>query len=284
MTINTGAGGGVGGPPTLTPRELEASAATEVAKLMMGIMSADEIKPFSQVDTDAAWKYKSSPENPLLPPLNRLRIALAQTLVTDTTWTQELDRLINLLPADVKAQLLIESQLPIEERDPAYGALDAVLGIAAKVIAWANSAAVSGASEIGASRLELNLILPEFLRKSLNIQATAFLEASQNYLALVGHNNVNYDRLQQTVGDINELLTDFTNLTTGTLDKGGLSELAADMDKLYTQTLSTGNDLQGLRPLLWTMSIITATAALNTAASPSLLWGLSIADIGFAKK
>lgn len=205
--FSTGSGGSVGGPATPMPRELEATAATEVAKMMLGVMFDSLDKPFSQIDAHTTWKYNANANNPTIPPLTRLRVVLAYAREADTTWMEEFNRLLDLLPADVKAELLAESRLPIADRNPAYGALDNLLGMIAKSMVWLRTVSQPMDPEtVAISHIPQYQAMPEVSREVMTRLGAEILRKVRDYLDDVGHNDPHFDGLMRFTNDIEEAL------------------------------------------------------------------------------
>lgn len=214
MTVSSpGTGGTIGGPPTLTQREIETTAQTYFGKQLMGIFSDTLEIPFSQIGLTNVWKYSSAATNPTIPPLIRTRVALGGDQSADEGWRDQISSLVDLLPPDVKAMLLSQVGLDPESRVPEYVALDQVLGNTSTVLAWLEG--IKAPTE-SATAIELNTLyqnLPQAVSNELFAVGSDISNGANGYLAFVGRNNPNYDDLAYVSREVSNSLEAFNDST-----------------------------------------------------------------------
>lgn len=286
MGFDTGTGGSVGGLPTKTPNELEASAWAAVASQQIGKMPNSDDVLFSQINPQTTWKYNSTSSNPVLHPLTTLRMASSAPREPDQTWSGLYAKLLDYLPSDVRERLQQENQIPLEERSPEYSAFNRVLEKTAKAMAW-----LQGINEpmdpaaIALSHIPQNNALAATAFEGTVSHGKEVLSAAQDFINQIGPNAINHDKLLGIANQFQNVLQDLDDLghPIGS-NKQSLSLLAEDLQTLSSQLhgVSFGNDMQVLRTTVDVMALVTAALASKSAA-PSLLLGLSIASTGLSE-
>lgn len=284
MTSGTGLSSNVGGPQVPTPRELEASAATAVSKMLMGIMTDSLSKPVSQIDYDATWKYKSTSNNPTLAPMVRVRVSTASTAPPDESWTDAFNSLLDMLPQDLRTRYLAEAKLPPEQRSQAFTSMDNILGKAARFLTWLHAAAQPmDPAQVALTNIDEYKALPKTMSTNAVQFGKELVGDVKKYLNTVGHSSPNFDKLSQANGDLEDLLNNFETLTAqgGDASKTAWANLAKDLEILLQRlnNVSIGDDMQVIRPLTAVMILIAAAAAMENGAAPALL-GTSLSSIG----
>lgn len=286
-SVSTGTGGSIGGPPTLSQRELETSAAAQVAKQMAGITADSLMQHFAQMGLDAKFKYKSAANNPSLAPLVKTRINATNPKDTDpAAWKEMLTRLVNYLPSDVRNELLRQAKLPPEERDPAYASLDKFLGNTATMMLWLDdSTQPLDAAQIANSHILQYQGLSDSIAASTIVQAKEMLSNLRDAMKEIGPNNPNFDDIMKLSSEVSEKLKDFEDLVaSGNVDKEKMADLASSLKTLNDRVsaLAIGDNMQILKPILSALTDISAIFSLNTD-SGSLLFGLALALTGFSE-
>lgn len=264
-----------GGPQQLTALEIELSAATTNLRTQLGVLRDSMEVPFSQLDAAATWKYQSTSSNPTLSPMVRVRTSGTSPRESDKTWTEEFSHLLDLLPEEIKRQLIIESKLPPEERNPAFGALDSTLGAMAKAIVWLKAASKPVDTSLGQEPFYAHVV-----QQGALANGNAVLTGAHTFMEEQGHNMVHFDGLTKFVTQIDDGL-DLLNRLSNPSD---LQIVAKRLESLNTQLNRTylGDELQILKPMLAALTLVAAAATLNPGTSP-LLIGLSAANIGIEK-
>lgn len=284
-SFGTGVGGTVGGPSVPTPREQEATAAMAVSRMLMGITKDTIEKPFSQIDPEAAWKYKSTASNPTIAPLHSLRLSLTPDKQTPSAWVDQFEYLLSQLPADIRQQLILQSRLPLEERDPAYSSLDSTLGTIATLLFFINNAATPvDASVVNATHIPQYLALTQTGLTGLLETAIPLSNALEALLASQGANTPWFDAtlsIKNEIGNSLAQLSDLSNSPQTSANHYVL--LAEDLTNLNSklQEINAPGNLQILKSLVDTMSLITTAMTLPDGVGP-LLIGLALATIGLS--
>lgn len=276
--VEPGKGASVGGPPTLSPYELQATAATKVLQYALGIQPGDthDVSPFSDVYRQSLWKYQSDASKPSMP-LFTLRGAAGPPLETPTNWIDEFNNLVQLLPEDVKAEYMAQAKLPIEQRDPAYGNLDAVLRQAADFIVWVKAASQPTDPEsLAALHNAQWQALPAQAKAGVQTMGGQIISGASDYLKSVGHNDPFFDAFAKYINQGGAALQDMSQQ-----DKEGLARLVGDLDQWSAQIKqgATGGSLLALGTLMSVMSNVTAATSLPNG-SQSLLFGWTTANTG----
>lgn len=279
MTISPGTGSSIGTSSTPYPREIETSAATVVARMLMGMVPDTIQRPFSQIDVDAAWKYKSSANNPTIPPLSQLRVAMTSLREADKTWAEQFNILLNLLPEDVRNELFLQASLPQEEQDPAYLALDAALGDASQFLVAINKM-TKPLDTAAPDRIADFQNMPLETLENAFLQGNVILSSLLNAVNAMGHNDFHFDALSRFTAEIDDRFQELAKLTSQQpLNQDALSQLAKDFDKIGNQLGTAGDQLQILKPIADMLSSISGAFSVNPGSTPLLL-GLDIASIG----
>jgi hypothetical protein len=210
MVFSTGSGGSVGGSPTPTHRETETTAATEVGKMVLGIVQDSLEIPFSQIGLQNTWKYNSTASNPSIPTLNQMRMVLSFAKGPNTEWTGTFAELMDLLPKDVKERLLNESKLPFEQRDETYGKLDNFLGLMAKGLSWMRGVSTPQDPEKAALTHDKTYkSLPFNAKKGLEPTVSDILKGADGYLEQLATGSQHFDELLKAVNNAKEALGTF---------------------------------------------------------------------------
>jgi hypothetical protein len=275
---------GFGKPLQMTPRDLEMTAATTNMMAKLGITSDSLEKPFSQTDLDATWKYKSSSSNPSLKMLSNLRMGEGETTGADEKWTNFFNQLVDSLPPNIKRAYAQQLSLPSEERSQNFSAMQDALEMAASTLAWLDTA--SSVDENSSDNVKLtaaNEGLVNLAKFTVSVQGSEMLNALDALLQNIGHNDPNFDGLSNVTNQTKELMQGFQSLVSqgNAATKEEWAQLAESLGKLSVQfqTVSLGDKLQSLGPLLATMALIADAGSLKTGAA-SLMLGLGIGLIG----
>lgn len=279
MTMSTGTGGTIGGPPTPLPMEQEATAATVHKQIASGIIPPElyDIIPFTQMNPPTTWKYSSDASKPVIPTLRRLPVGAKPIPEKDTSWIQEFERLLNLLPKDVRERFAHEAKQPLADRNAAYADLDTFLGFMSDFKAWMDRVTRPMDFEsVARTHIVLNQMLPDQVRQETLFLAKAILEASREHLRSVGPNDPNFDLV---LAFTNKFGASIAELESGNSEV--VSKIAQDLAEWKTQLQgrSLGDEWQVLRTAIELMSFTATTSAL-TSGSRALLFSLAIATIG----
>lgn len=282
MGFDAGKGATIGGAATPSQREWEATAHVETSRMVLGITLDSLSKPISDIDRDATWKYKSSANNPTIPPLSTLRIASKPATEDDQKWVDQLKKLLNALPPDVREELLSQSALSPEERDPAYVALDTVLGNLSQFLDLLEKAGTP--SPLGEVRVELNNALGSIGLNGAYFQTLEILGEVVSYLNDVGHQDPQFEILSKFSSEIQADLDDIKEYLR-TNNKKELSKLAQEMESTnhQFQRLYAGDQLNILSSMMDVLTLVVAAKTLN-ANNAALLIGLTAAFTGFFEK
>lgn len=139
------------------------------------------------------WKYDSSASRPVLAPLISTRTAISEK-EDDTSWKGLFDQLIEGLPAEVAARLIIENEKPKSEKNEAYTALNNLLIGTAKALVWIESSSKAEANDAPSTPL-----LSDVAGENLGLVGKEFLREAFNFLDSAGSNYVHYDKLSNNL-------------------------------------------------------------------------------------
>ncbi|MGA8164351.1 MAG: hypothetical protein WB791_04910 [Waddliaceae bacterium] len=289
----TGVGGGVQ-PPQI--RDSETTAFTETTrKNVLGMIPSDtlEIIPFTQGEYDQVFKYRSEPDRPTLHPLLHLRHGTLPESADDNAWQPFYRGFVDMLPDEIRTQLLEQNQLPFAERDPGFAALDQLLIFSAIAVMWLIG--VTGPVEAGSPEEinnALNLTLPYIVLGAIIAQAEIILNAAQIWLEQIGPNDPNYDSLVHVVGELTTLTAELSALW-HEMEMGGDREALAlrfqELAQKFHQLAATVANLglsEGMLILKTTLDILAMVCsawALGLDSSP-LLIGMFTAGTGLSQE
>lgn len=269
----TSAAGSYGSPTMPSAHEMETTAYTAVARGSLGIQKDTLTKPFSQIDRETTWNFSSTASNPSLAPLVHVRVSTAQSKTQDEKWNSQFNRLMDLLPEDVRTEYLKQAGLPPEQRSAAFASLDRVLGMTATVLATVDTAA---------AKTVVNEGLLGDLRGNFLAEGQALLSSADSYLQNIGHASPQFDRLMSTTTDLGVMFSQFQSLMKegAGASKDDWAKLAGNLDTLGRQLSSYGGqgDLQALGANIEALALIASASSLKSA-SPSLLIALSMASV-----
>lgn len=269
MSMGGGPVGGVSPQPTGI-RESETQAYTEVnKKFTLAILPEDTMEVVSYVDREMKmyWQYDATPTNPTLRPLMHLRMATASE-IDEKMWQPIHEELIEKLPKEIKELLLAELSKPLNDRNSSFVALNLVLGIAAKVISWANKTGGPVAAESPAGiQNELNVALPYIALKGLNLSELTLMK---NELHAVGANFAGFDSVSNLLTEMNGAIKQMS---------GTNPPMSIIADKLAKLEGPPTDTFQIVQTTLHALSVVASAFTLEFG-SPAMLIGLSIATIG----
>lgn len=284
MTTGTGITSNVGGPQIPTPQELEATAATQMMKVLVGIMGDSLDKPFSQIDADATWKYKSSASNPTIPTIVRVRVSQAPPESSQDAVSAHFNRLVDLLPADLKALYIAQAKLPPEERSPAFNSLDNVLGLTANFMLWLEAASKPmDTAAVEKTHIPQYKALTDTMSKNLLVLGGQLTKAALNLLQEQGHALPGFDQAMGALGDLTDAfgaLQAINQETNPAAKRIKWLSLASKLDTINEQLTQgpVGKNLKALQVLMEALSMLASAASLE--GSGALLISLSHSSIG----
>lgn len=280
MEISPGKGASLGGPPTPSQEEIERTAGTRNAMISSGIMTASQFDTQSIADLgrQVTWKYQNDATKPTIPPLRNLPVMAKAWVERDKEWASEFNKLLDLLPEDIRQRYLDESRLPPEERSPEYGDLDNLLGFIADMVRWmSNISTPKEVSEASKSHMEANAALPELMRQSIINIGKELVSSAYDILQSIGHNDIHFDALSLQLKQIDAALNELASEGNGE----ALSPLVKDLQE-WSHTLETrdmGDQLKILHTLSSVLSIITASSTIGSGTA-SVVLGLGVANVG----
>jgi hypothetical protein len=293
----SGVGGNTGGPLVPTQRDIETTAWTQVNKQALGIVPDSIEKSFHDLSPRytfgylGGFGYRSTAGNPLLDhPLESIRYTRPSPAEVSDGWRTSYEHLTQQLPPEIAARLLKERNLPFENRNLSFVALDNVLVSASKVLTQAQS--LGGSQELGAleeMRTTLNIMLPfAALKGSISTGSEVLTEAHQflsdqgpNYRYFDGFNNLS-SQLNKAIGLMQRVDGSLGETVNGQLPLSAMQDAAKAATVLGSissqlEKISLGDDLQMLLPTVRAMeSVATSLALPNTTSAPlflALSWG-----------
>lgn len=207
-SIASGGTGAAGAPQQPSILELETTAATEVAKLTMKIVSDTSEVCFFLLDPNVR-KYQSSANRPVLAPLIEVRVATNSDFGVSESWRTSYTNLLNLMPKEFRALFEQIMLLPKNEQPKDFQLLNSSLQTAAKLMEWLSAASVPITAEsFEANRMGENIARPYIALHCLIKDSEIFFGGIQSYLASVGPNDPNFDRLSGYTGALTPLFDD----------------------------------------------------------------------------
>ena len=287
-SLGSGLTSNIGGPQEPTPRELEATAATQVSRSAMAIVRDSLEIPFTQMGGQI-WKYKSDPNRPTLMQTGSTRVSIPRDEVTDESWKPFFDDLVSKMHPDMRMRLMADMKKPFEMRNAFYSVLENVLNTTAKGLAGLDQAKQpQKTTEAAFQRTEQNQALIGTAFKAITQQSAMLLNNMQGFLDDMGPNFPEYDAIKPFVeqglvlqGKFAEILEQLKQPDGMQPEQAQLADLADEALALSKEfgSLSRGNSLQMLGPLFESMAAVAAALSM-TPASPSLFLGLKIAGKG----
>lgn len=166
-----------------------------IAKAMLAIVVDSLEVSFTRYGGNI-WKYDSSPSRPVLAPLISTRTSVSSK-EDDTNWQGFFDKLVEDLPTDVAARLIIENEKPKNERNEAYTALNNLLVGTAKALLWIESASKIENKE--ATDAPPPPLLSDIAAENLGVIGKEFLKEAFNFLDSVGSNYTHHDKLSNNL-------------------------------------------------------------------------------------
>lgn len=291
-SIGTGSGGNPGGPLIPLQRDIEATAWTEVNKAALGIVPDSIEKTFTDLNPRytfgylGGFGYRSTAGRPLLDhPLESLRYTQPSLVQDSNAWHTSYDSLVNQLPPDLLARFLKDRNLPFDQRNLSFVALDNILTTASKVLTRADQLGQSDhLSALETARTTQNILLPFAALKGAISTGHEALSEAQNFLLTQGANYRYFDGFRQTISQANTALTMLEQVNGSLSDtaNGQLNPLAIQnaakasvlLGKISSQLeqISLGDDLQLLLPSMKALETIASSLALpNTLTAPLFL-------------
>lgn len=303
-SLGSGVGGNIGGPTVPMPRDIEATAWTEVNKAALGIMSDSIDKAFSEINPRystgylGGFGYKSTAQNPLLDhPLEGLLLTQSFNQMTDGGWQLTYEDLVNQLPPDLLARFLADRNQPFEQRNLSLVTLDNLLSMAAKVVnQTANLSQPAPLTSLEQTRTTLNQLLPFAALKGALANSNEILQSAQFFLTSQGANYPYFDAFQNLINQmqsplslmagVNSSLSDTLNGQLSLQATNAANKAAAQLTAISSQLekISLGQDLQLINPFIQSLAIVSAALALEDTNTAPLFLSLSLASIGLSTK
>lgn len=291
--MSSNIGDSVGRSPQLSTRELETTAANEVAKSLMKIATDTVDLNFFLID-EGVRKYQSSAARPnLTSPLGSVRVATNPSTQSETNWQGTYEVLKKNLPENVQNLLNIALSLPVEQRGANLAVLDNVLQTFAKGLTLLSIATKATDSEsLVALRAEANLVAPYVALGSTLRADKVLLAETLSLLSMLGPNYQNFNALSGYMSDFNNVALDIATVatimqdpTSGTAGMEKLSEVAKDIGALSNKfdTQYGGGDLLLLGSMLHASQVITASLSLDNGQAASAIIALFIASTAIAE-
>lgn len=272
--ISTGKGASLSGPPTPTPLETELSGNTRVNQNLLGIVSPEKYDELavSDMGRQMTWKYDSAATKPKIPQL-RLPVIQKPWSDDDKTWMAHFADLLNFLPPDVRERYEAESRLPFLDRNPAYGDLDALLGLVSSIMVWMKQTRQTQPSEFVKTQQFLNDVLVDSMLQVVLTDGRELLEGVRQMLDNIGHNDPNYDQVSLQTKQLLKALDILSTSKNNDLLVGDLASWSQQLeDRNYGDNFKILGTLAGL------MSLISASTTIGTGA-PALLLALGISTL-----
>ena len=289
MTPSTGLSSNIGGPTQPLPREIEASAWTQVNKAAVGAMKDTLEVPMSKLGGDI-YKYNSDSSRPTLKPLATHRTLANEEGVEDSAWKGPFEQLVNQLPKGIRQRLLADMGKPFDMRKADYQALESTLFLTAEGFAYLDEA-LKG-KELEGARFQRTLenqgLVGMALRGAVQ-QGQQKLGGIQYFLNKMGANHPQHDVLRgfaNQAADLQENLAEVLQIIQEghQPDMEGLTDLAnraTSLSNLFAR-VDRGKDLQIMSPMLQAMAAAASALAL-TPTTPSLYFGMKLGTKGLFK-
>lgn len=176
-----------------------------IAKAMLAIVVDSLEVSFTRYGGNL-WKYDSSASRPVLAPLISTRTSVSSK-EDDTNWQGFFDKLVEDLPSDVAARLIIENEKPKNERNEAYMALNNLLVGTAKALLWIESASKLASKE--ATDSPPPPLLSDIAGENLRVIGKEFLKEAFNFLDSIGSNYAHHDKL---LNNLKQMETGFNRM------------------------------------------------------------------------
>lgn len=283
-------GGSIGSPTQLSYRELETTAAAEMAKSMMKIVSDTVDLNFFLLD-EGVRKYQAPANRPnLTSPLSSVRMATLSPTSTEQNWQAVYEQLKTGLPDGLQQLLGLTLEMPPDQRGAHVMVLDSMLQTTAKALVLLSIAAGTvDAESLPAMRAESNLAAPYLALASSVIVDRTLLREALNVLALVGPNDPHFSALSGYLGQYSNIALDMeeavqvlqnpANFKDG-MDK--IADLATSVATLRNEfnALYGGAELGLLGSILASSANVTAALTLENRGAAAILLSLSMANVG----
>lgn len=287
-SIASGGTGAAGAPQQPSVLELETSAASEVAKFSMKIVSDTSEVCFFLLDPNVR-KYQSSANRPVLAPLIEVRVANSNLSVGEG-WRASFSTLLNLLPQEFRELFQAMMLLPKNEQPKDFQLLNTTLQTTARLMEWLSAASTPIMAEsFEAARTGENVARPYIALSSLIKDSSTFFEGVQSYLASVGPNDPAFDTLS---GYTNALIPLFDDLkaaaeklqdpSTEKEARTLLSKTAAQLSTLEGEfkRLYGGDQLLALGETITAAKTTAQALSMEQPGSAALLLTLSLVNSG----
>lgn len=280
MEISPGKGSSIGGPPTPSQEETERTGGTRSAMISLGIMTASQFDSQSIADIGKkdTWKYQSDATKPTIPPLRNLPVMAKAWVDRDKEWMSEFNKLLNLLPEDIRQRYLEESKLPPDERSAEYGDLDSLLGFIADMTRWIHKVATPGeVAEASKMQMEMDKMFADHMRQSMVHIGKELVSSAFHVLEAIGRNDIHFDALSLQLRQIDAALNELASGEEGE----ALSPLVKDLQgwSVTLESRNMGDQLKILHALSAILGIITAGSSIESGSASALL-GLGVANVG----
>lgn len=288
-SIATGGSGAAGAPQHQSILEQETTAATEVAKNLMKIVSDTSEVCFFLLDPNVR-KYQSSANRPVLAPLIEVRVAANADPSVSDNWRTSYNNLIKLMPQEFREFFEEMMKLPKNEQPKDIQLLNTSLQTKARFMEWLSAASATTTPEsLEAARTGENIARPYIALHGLNKDSGAFFEGIQNYLASVGPNNPNFDILSGYTGELSSLFDDLKTaaqkLQDPSTEKEARALISSTASKLSTlegqfNRLYGGDQLLILGQTIHAAKIVTQALSMEQSGSAALSLALALSTSG----
>lgn len=296
-------GGGL--PP---PLEREINVQFEPGALInlaaAGIAKADETIDAQILAGMSYGRNATQASKPTLEfPIENLRMLRETPERTDTAYREQFEKLLNLLPEDLRTRLYKEMQALPGERDPVFASLSKTLAFAALALAWSAKMPEAYDPNSAIARFSLqNLALADEALLNLIAQGNLLLARALAYLKKAGPNHPEYEdilRLLKEASHALKMLKRFTGKdrrgqrqkqqqeeqTQEPKRKSRVEAMEASLveiierDSLHARHRRKGSSLLILDQALKAMELVGKMQTLK-GGLPSLLFGCTLAAIG----
>lgn len=295
-SMNTGSGiGGGNTSPVPLQRDLETTAWTEHNKAALGITADSLDQSFTQMNpkyTSGYYGgYKSREGQPLLDhPLESGRISQGFDAVSDDSWKETYDALLNQLPEELQQEFIAEGRKNFDDRKGSFAALDNLLILTAKILT--NTSTLAGIDKLGPIEQERALItqmLPFTALREVAEQGANITEKALAFVILKGPNDYFFDTFTNLLTQMDNGVKDLQQLA-NEIKQEGISDqiiqrtarLASNLNGINAsfEITNLGGSLQILHSTMHAMTAVADSLSLFKTGSGSLFLGLTLSSIG----
>lgn len=291
-----------GGPPPQSEREINTQFEPGT---LINLAAAGIMKERDTIDAQilTGMPYGRNPTQANKPtlefPMSTLRMLKGSFEGTDKNYENQLNKLLNLLPEEMKNRLSQEMQMRPGQRDPVYTSLQKTLSFIAMAMVWASARGLAEEPSTIDSRFAAkNLALTEKALQNLISQGEDILKSGYAYLKKVGSNHPNFDELLKILNEAShalKLLKRLSDENSRHKKKQQHEELDEEKEHLkameeailqilertarHTRNGRKSSELQIVGSALKAMALISKTKTVN-GGMRSLFFGSIIAVIG----